>query len=270
MGKRILPAVPKRRALPTRKSFKASASLKSSPAVSTAVGPQSVSRVRAARLRHMTQIQPTEPSTSDLADRVGRGVMNGGDGADGLEALEGLEALLVRRRTNLRIDPRRPVAAELVERLCVAAQWAPNHHRTWPWRFAALTGSARTQLGLLVAADLRAQEAAPEKIAKAEGKYLRAPLIMAVAVAHGVGDDSIRRLEDRDAVAAGIQNLLLAATAAGLASYWGTGAVLELEAVRALCGFVPTATLIALIYLGYPIGAVPTPPRPAPILHFIP
>ena len=200
----------------------------------------------------MTQPQQTEQQAAHLAE------------------LTALEALIRRRRTNLRIDAHRPVDPELVERLCGVAQWAPNHHRTWPWRFAALTGSARAQLGQIAAADLRAGAAAPEKISKAEGKYLRAPLVLAVAVCHQPEDDAIRRLEDRDAGAAGIQNLLLAATAAGLASYWGTGAVLGSEAVRSLCRFSPTAVVMALIYLGYPIGEVPTPPRPVPILHFIP
>ncbi|MFN0026255.1 MAG: nitroreductase [Acidimicrobiales bacterium] len=183
--------------------------------------------------------------------------------------LVAFEALVARRRTNLRIDTTRPVPAALVTRLCQAATWAPNHHRTWPWRFAAIEGDARAQLGELVAEDLRRSGGRPEKITKAETKYLRAPLLLAVAVAHDPDDDAVRRLEDRDAVAAGTQNLLLAATAAGLASYWGSGSVLELPAVRALCGFQPGDALIGLVYLGYPLGEVPAPARPAPILHFV-
>ena len=186
-----------------------------------------------------------------------------------LEALASFEELARRRRTNLRIDVERPVPVALVRRLCELAQWAPNHHRTWPWRFAALTGDARRRLGAVVAEDLRSRDAAPEKIAKAEGKYLRAPLMLAVAVAHGAGDDEERRVEDRDAVAAGIQNLLLGATSAGLASYWGSGAVLGLDGVRSLCGFGPTDTLVAMIYLGFPLGEVAAPARPEPALHLV-
>jgi nitroreductase len=183
--------------------------------------------------------------------------------------LVAFEALVARRRTNLRIDTSRPVPAALVARLCHAAAWAPNHHRTWPWRFAAIEGEARVQLGELVAADLRRRGAKPEKIAKAETKYLRAPLMLAVGVAHDPQDDAVRRAEDRDAVAAATQNLLLAATAAGLASYWGSGEVLELAEVRALCRFGAADELIGLIYLGYPLGDVASPARPAPILHFV-
>jgi nitroreductase len=183
------------------------------------------------------------------------------------DSLAAFETLAAARRTNLRIDPDRPVSDDLVERLCRLAQWAPNHHRTWPWRFAALTGDARRRLGALVADDLRAAGAASEKIAKAEGKYLRAPLMLAVAVGHGEGDDEVRRTEDRDAVAAGVQNLLLGATAAGLATYWGSGAVLGLDTVRRLCGFGPGDTLVALLYVGHPVGDVPVPSRPDPVVH---
>ncbi len=184
-------------------------------------------------------------------------------------ALAVFENLARRRRTNLRIDTERAVPAELVVRLCELAQWAPNHHRSWPWRFAALTGDARRRLGGLVAEDLRTRDSTPERITKAEGKYLRAPLMLAVAVGHGPDDDAERRAEDRDAVAAGVQNLLLGATAAGLASYWGSGAVLGLSEVKALCGFAPGDTLAALIYLGYPLGDVVAPIRPEPILHLV-
>ncbi len=192
----------------------------------------------------------------------------GGPAVEG-DALAGLEALVRRRRTNLRVDAERPVPEDLVRRLCEAATWAPNHHRTWPWRFAALTGDARARLGAALAAHLRAAQAPPEKVAKAEGKYLRAPVLLAVAVGHRPDDGPVRRAEDRDAVAAGVQNLLLAATAAGLASYWGSGEVLGVPAVLELCGFAPSDTVVALIYLGYPLADVAAPPRPAPDLRFI-
>ncbi len=174
-----------------------------------------------------------------------------------------------RRRTNLRIDVDRPVPEPLLHTLCELAQWAPNHHRTWPWRFAALLGPARAALGACLAEDLRCRSASPEQIRKAETKYERAPVMLAVAVGHQPGDDAERRAEDRDAVAAGIQNILLGATAAGLASYWGTGRVLELPTVRQLCGFAEDDRLVALLYLGYPLGNVAIPSRPEPNLRIV-
>ncbi len=181
--------------------------------------------------------------------------------------LDRFEALATGRRTNLRMDPERPVDDGLLARLCELAMWAPNHKRTWPWRFAALRGDARARLGAVLAEALVAEGAEAAKVDKARVKYLRAPVVLAVSAA--ADDDAERHAENRDAVAAGVQNLLLGATAAGLASYWGTGAVTGLDGVKRLCGFAPTDTIVALIYLGWPIGEVPVPQRPAADVHFI-
>lgn len=188
--------------------------------------------------------------------------MHGGEHAD-LDALTALEAVVTGRRTNLRMDPDKPVPDDLVERVCRLAMWAPNHKRTWPWRFAAIRGDARARLGEVSAAGLAAQGADPAKVAKARGKYLRAPLVLAVGCSGATRGDQERFAEDRDAVAAGVQNLLLGCTAAGLASYWGTGAVTALADVKKLCGFDEVDLIVALVYLGWPLGDVPVPERPA-------
>jgi malonate-semialdehyde dehydrogenase (acetylating)/methylmalonate-semialdehyde dehydrogenase len=39
----------------------------------------------------------------------------------------------------------------VVEKLCDLAQWAPNHKRTWPWRFALVEGDGRARLGEVIA-----------------------------------------------------------------------------------------------------------------------
>ncbi len=176
--------------------------------------------------------------------------------------------VIARRRTSLRVDPDRAVPAELIERLCQAAVWAPNHHRTWPWRFAVLTGDARRLLGEALADHELSRGAAEAKVDKARTKYLRAPVMLAVGC---VADaNPVTAMEDRDAVAAAVQNLLLAATAEGLASYWGTGSVTEAPAVKELCGLAPQDQIVALIYLGWPLGLDPeAPARPAPEIRWL-
>lgn len=176
-----------------------------------------------------------------------------------------------RRRSNLRIDPERPVDPELLEQLITVAATAPNHYRTHPWRFRIITGAGREGLGESLAAELRATAgfdpvADEAKIAKACSKYLRAPVM--VVVASRVGDDPIATLENRDAVAAAIQTLLLAATAAGLASLWSTGAAATSAEVARFCGFDPSDSTVGLIYLGWPTAQLEAIERPAPeIVH---
>jgi nitroreductase len=175
--------------------------------------------------------------------------------------LDRFEQLARRRRTSLVVDPERAVHDELVDRLCAVAVWAPNHKRTWPWRFAAFSGSGRAKLGAAFAADMVAGGMTEEnRLTKTRSKYERAPVVVLVGSA---GHDS-PHLDDenRYAVAAGVQNLLLAATAAGLASFWSSPPVAPAPTVNALAEFAPDVRLIAVVYLGWPSGTVDTPPRP--------
>lgn len=181
--------------------------------------------------------------------------------------LDALDAVIRARRTSMLVDTSRPVPHDLVTRLCELATWAPNHKRTWPWRFALVEGDARARLGNAIADAMEAHGDPPEKVTKARGKYLRTPATLVVGSA--AGDSPLRTAENRDAVAAGTQNLLLGATAAGLASYWGSCPKGANEVVAELCGWPADTHVEALIYLGWASGSVAAPERPAPALTFL-
>ena len=176
---------------------------------------------------------------------------------------EAVGRIIAERRTSLLVDAEAPVPDALVDRLIEAATWAPNHKRTWPWRFTVVTGDSRALLGETMAA-VAAQDGRPEKkVAKLRSKYQRSPVVLLVW--HERDDESeVRCREDRDAVAAATQNLLLRATAAGLASYWGTVGDELVPAVRSVAGLDDGHDLVALVYLGWPTGTVPPPERPTP------
>lgn len=174
-----------------------------------------------------------------------------------------VEDVIRARRTSLLVDAEAPVPPELVDRLVAAATWAPNHKRTWPWRFTVVTGEARARLGAAMA-ELGEAAGLPEpKVAKLRSKYLRSAALVLVWQARD-DTDPVRAREDRDAVAAAVQNLLLAATANGLGSYWGTVPDVLVPAVRQVAGLDDGHDLLALVYLGWPTGAVPPPERPVP------
>ncbi len=178
-----------------------------------------------------------------------------------------LADLIRRRRTSMLVDKERAVPHDVIRDLCELAQWAPNHKRTWPWRFAFAEGPARARLGNVVADAMQAHGDPPEKVDKARTKYLRTPVI--VVVGSTPGDSRLRTAENRDAVAAGIQILLLAAAAQGLASYWSSCPKGANDVVADLCGFEPGTHISALIYLGWATSTVAPPSRPAPDVHVI-
>ncbi|MFZ1490906.1 MAG: nitroreductase family protein [Ilumatobacteraceae bacterium] len=176
-------------------------------------------------------------------------------------SLADLAATIRARRTHMLVDRAREVPLELVTELCELATWAPCHKRTWPWRFALCTGDGRARLGRVAAEAMAARGDDPAKVDKTRTKYLRTPAVLVVGSAPG--DTTLRTAENRDAVAAGVQNALLAATAAGLASYWSSCPKGAGEPVAALCGFEAGTEIVAIVYLGFTTGHVEAPARPA-------
>jgi nitroreductase len=178
-----------------------------------------------------------------------------------------LGTLVRARRTSMLVDKERDVPIEVVEQLCELAQWAPNHKRTWPWRFALFTGESRRRLGEAIAEVLAANGEEAFKVDKARTKYLRTPTTLVLGSAPG--DSPTRTAENRDAAAAGLQNLLLGATALGLATYWGSCPKGANDAVAELCKFEPGTFIVSLTYLGWATSHVEAPNRPAVEINVI-
>lgn len=159
------------------------------------------------------------------------------------------------------VDKGRPVDPDVVESLCELATWAPNHKRTHPWRFASCTGDGRLRLGEAFVADMIDRDVGDEgKRTKTLTKYARTPTVLVVGCA--ADEHPTFHEENRDAVSAGIQNLLLGATALGLASFWSTAPLIDSPSALDLCGFEPDDRIIGIIYLGWASGTTEPGPRP--------
>ena len=178
-----------------------------------------------------------------------------------LDVPSAVDEVIRTRRTSLLVDPDDPVPDELLSLLIDLATWAPNHKRTWPWRFTVLTGAARHRYGAALATVGASEGLPPEKVDKLRTKYARSPAVVLVWVA--VDPQPMRAKEDRDAVAAAVQNLLLAATSFGLGNYWATIPEVLVEPSRRFARLDGDHDLVALVYLGWPTGTVVAPPRPA-------
>ena len=166
-----------------------------------------------------------------------------------------LEAIRT-RRTAGKMRPELP-PRELIEELLEAATWAPNHRLNEPWRFLVVAGEAREQLGKIMAADACQDlddpggEQAQGMIEAQMKKALRSPVIIAVAC-DPPGSPKIDPIEDVCAVACGIQNLMLAAHARGLATKWSSGKPCYSSQLKAFFGLTPEHQILGYIYLGYP------------------
>lgn len=144
---------------------------------------------------------------------------------------------------------------EVVEEILDAATWAPNHRVTEPWRFFVLAGEERARLGEVIAHSRTVNIAPDDPVYKTEfdrarQKALRSPVIITVAV---VPSDApkVVEIEEIEAGAAAVQNLLLAAHARGLGAIWRTGDPAYDPAVKAFFGLPESAHILGFVYLGY-------------------
>ena len=149
-----------------------------------------------------------------------------------------LRAIRTRRSVGKVGQERLPRAA--IEELIEAAGSAPNHRLTAPWRFIVLTGDARGEVW---------------------ERLERAPVVVACIV--HPGEDPVEAREDRDAVAAAIENMLLAAHARGLGAMWRTGAAADDPDVLAALGLEDGEAVVGFVYIGRLLAPPPEqgPPR---------
>ena len=173
---------------------------------------------------------------------------------------EELRELVRARRTDMMVDKDRALDDGTLEKLCELAMWAPNHKLTFPSVFAAVTGDARERLSNCTADAMAREGDKPEKVTKARTKFQRAPVILIVGTE--LGDTELRTEENRDAVSAGIQNILLGATSLGLASFWSSCPKGVNDDVANFCGFKTDTHITAMIYLGHPQRLAPAIERP--------
>lgn len=176
---------------------------------------------------------------------------------DSLVSLAQLSAL-IRRRRSIKpqdLDPARGVDTSLLTELIENATWAPNHGLTEPWKFHVFQGEARRDLITAMQQTYRevtpASEFREDKLEKIGTNPLLAPVVIA-CVMERRGGVKIPEIEEVEAVACALQNLMLSATAAGLGSYWSSPPLLDGTTFREFLSLAAEDRCVGLIYLGWP------------------
>jgi nitroreductase len=157
---------------------------------------------------------------------------------------------------------------EQIEHILEAATHAPNHHKVEPWRFFVLMSQARSDLGQVMEQSLKAcmDETSSEKaqaiLTKERNKLLRAPVVIVVAAEYPT-QPGVLEIENIEATAAAVQNMLLTAEEMGLAAMWRTGDAAYDPRVKRWLGLSPNDHIVAFVYLGFPaIPHLERHPRP--------
>jgi len=159
-----------------------------------------------------------------------------------------------------------PIDLSQVEVMLEAANWAPSHGQTEPWRFTVFAGEGRRGLSdafgtayRLLNADGRGDPAAEQA---QRNKIWQAPVWVSMGMVPGVYPDGPRRGEPRMpeweemvAVGCAAHNAHLVAAAFGLGAKWTSGAVARHPHVAEFVGLEPPGRLLGFLYVGRP--AVP-------------
>jgi nitroreductase len=177
--------------------------------------------------------------------------------------MDAIEAILTRRSVP-KVSDTAPEAGEIRRLLDVAVR-APNHHLTEPWRFIVLKGESLDRLGDAMAERVREQYAEDpdleKRVAAEKARPRRAPVIVAVIYSPSDNPKAIE-CEDRYAVGALMQNILIAAHASGLGAYLRTGPAAEYPGVHKFLEMKAGEEIAGFIYLGYPAEEPGNPPTP--------
>lgn len=172
---------------------------------------------------------------------------------------DAVATLLRERRTTHDFLPDR-IADDIVERAIEVACWAPNHHRTEPWRFYMLGTLARTQLIDRNTEMLRAEKG--DRVAEIKRqRWLEVPGWLLMTCLHS--DDTQREREDYAACCCAAQNMMLTLWADGIGCKWTTGAITrDAELFHRLGLHAAREFVVGLFWYGKPATLVEQQRRP--------
>jgi nitroreductase len=167
-------------------------------------------------------------------------------------------AIATRRSFGLKEIAPEPIDLSLVARMLEAANWAPSHGKTEPWRFVVYSGDARKAVGDAFGEAFRllnGGDAANEAGQRAQRERVwQAPVWIALGMRP---DPKMPAWEELIAFGSAVHNAQLMASALGLACKWTSGAAATHPHVAEVVGFAPDTQLYGFLYVGNP--AVPWP-----------
>jgi nitroreductase len=167
-----------------------------------------------------------------------------------------MDVIAGRRSMGLSRLAANPVDRRLIEQMLEAANWAPSHEDTEPWRFSVFMGDGREHLAKLFEA-ASGQEGARKRA-------FAAPVWISIGMSPKLeADGSLLMSEDEEimAVACAVQNLHLMASDLGLAGMWHSkGVSVHAEVARGL-GLEPPSRLLGFFMCGWPAGELLTSSR---------
>jgi nitroreductase len=170
-----------------------------------------------------------------------------------------LDAIRNRRSFSLKQLSSAPVDLAMVQVMLDAANWAPSHGKTEPWRFVVYSGAGRQGLSDAFGAAYRQLTPVERRDPVAEqgqrDRVWQAPVWISLSMApalNGRGEPAMPEWEEIVAFGSAVQNAHLVGASLGLACKWTSNPVATHDSVAAFVGLVPPGRLFGFLYVGYP------------------
>jgi len=144
-----------------------------------------------------------------------------------------------------------------------AANWAPSHKHTEPWRFVVFKGAGRQRLADLLAETYRETIGAAfnqKKYEKTLSRPLLVPVVLAILM-RPARAPVCPEFEETLAVGCAVQNLHLTACALGIGCSWSTPEYVDHANIRRFFALEDRDRCFGFYYLGYLDGEWPTSVR---------
>jgi nitroreductase len=172
-----------------------------------------------------------------------------------------MDLLLSRRSGSAKaLGPPGPSRKQTAQILKAGAR-APDHGKLFPWRFLVFEGEGRKRAGDILAAVAEAEGERARQVVEERGRFLRAPLVIAV-ISAAREHIKIPVWEQELSAGAVCQNILIAAHALGFVGQWVTEWYAYHPAVKEKLGLKPGERIAGFLYIGTSTDKLEERPRP--------
>jgi len=144
----------------------------------------------------------------------------------------------------------KPIPRPLIEKLLDAANWAPTHKKTEPWRFKVITGDKRQELGEFLSTTYEQTAERPKKlkIRKLRENPGKSAAVILICMQRDP-DERLPAWEELAATAMAVQNIWLGCTELGIGCYWSSPGLIS--EMHRFIPMQPGEKCIGLLYMGY-------------------
>lgn len=156
------------------------------------------------------------------------------------------------------------ISEEEIKTILEAANWAPTHRRTEPWRFKVFRNDSKARLAKVLAETYKdkSQDFSEFKYKKYQSNPLKAACIIAICMQRDP-KETIPEWEEVAATAMAVQNMWLMAHEMKIGAYWGSPSIVKY--MKDFLDLKEGERCLGFLYMGKYDGELPEGIRATPI-----